>query len=175
MVSFLAPPTAVDGVTLQQSGAGVVSIKAGGVGATELAAGVVRNKGHGRAGTVGAVRTTAITAGLTRYISPLHDGTADAAEANMQDQWAEAATIRAARIYVTANASTAAGSATLRVNGSSVNMPTIAIGAGVTGVFELAGNLPVAIAAGDLVTVQVIAGTGGNLTIAACELESDAT
>lgn len=159
MVSFLPAPTAVDGTTILQSGAGVISLGAKPYSLrTEFQA------------SGGAESGTALTTGVTRYleIGTFAVGAINAVEANVARSCAKATTVNEVVLFILTNTATGAGTVTLRKNAGATAF-TAAIGAGAAGAITLAGG-PVTFATGDTWDVQVVAGTGGTTTVAAVEV-----
>lgn len=116
-----------------------------------------------RCAAFGGGDATAIGAGSTAYLPLSGDLAPNATEGSVSNRAVRAGTVLECALDVSINASTGAGSVTLRINGSDTGL-TAAIGAGVTGVITLTGATP-AIAARDTIDIKIVAGTGGNLTV----------
>jgi len=171
-LSFPAPLRSVDGVTLQATG-GVVSVKAAGLTADLFAEGVgvvARIMRGTAAGAESGAEGLVHTAGTTSNHNPFYGRLIDVAfsEANAQCRVPRALTIIGGAIEVSANTTTAGSTFRVRNNGGNGNL-TVTIGAGLTGVFTLAGAVD-DIAAGNPCALRVIVGTGGNLTVRSVSL-----
>src|SRR5687767_14577483 len=116
MAGFIAPPLSVDNMTLQQSAAGILSVKNGGIGLLQLADGANVSKITLWGGTgVGAT---------VNYIGTGQNAT----EAKVRVYVREACVIRKAAYMVGAGAGTT-GTCTIRKNGvDTLNTAAIASG-----------------------------------------------
>ena len=112
---------------------------------------------------LGQSASSAVAAGVTNFIAPGGSSGATATESNRQFPAPEAATDDRLQVYVTANTLSGSCTFTHRLNGVSQAL-TLTVPAGQTGFFEDASN-SVAIAADDLVAIQVAAAAGtGSIT-----------
>ena len=111
-------------------------------------------------GQTNSVVTT--TASATRFCPYSRSGNPSATEANVQVKLRAAGTIKNASIFVSANATTGTSTYTNRVNGVNGAL-TIAIGAGLTGLFEDTTHSDT-VASGDLLCGQFVTGATGGVS-----------
>jgi hypothetical protein len=123
------------------------------------------------------------TASVTRYVNPLGQllpyvdfaYTPHTTEGAWRTAVGAAGTIDRLNINVSSNARTTDTVFTLRVNGVDTTQ-TVTVGSGVTGDVITSGD-PVAVAAGDLLSLKVVTGAGGGALALACtsmSFEADA-
>lgn len=149
MVSFLPPPLTVDNVTLQQSAAGVISLKDASVTAAKLAAGV--------GVSVILVPGSATGVGATPQF---YGGTVNATESKAVFVAPFACTV--VRVdYRTGSGATTTGTIVLRKNGADTTNTVSVAGGSADGTQTDSGHT-VTLAAGDTIAISVTRTGGGN-------------
>lgn len=110
----------------------------------------------------------ALAATITRYCSPTSGVLYETTQANAEIKIPRAGRIKYLRVYVSANAITV-GTATVKVmiNGSVTSAPNISFTSGTSVGWSVDDSTEINVAAGDLITLELVGATTGSITFTA--------